>query len=33
MKQLEDLGTAAGNVSDAVAALVADVPCPSSSSS
>ena len=33
MKQLEDLGTAAGNVSDAVAALIADVPCPSSSSS
>lgn len=32
MKQLEDLGTAAGNVSDAVATLVADVPCPSSSS-
>ena len=33
MKQLEDLGTAAGNVSDAVATLVADVPCPSNSSS
>ena len=32
MKQLEALGTAAGNVSDAVATLVADVPCPSSSS-
>jgi len=33
MTQLEALGTAAGNVSDAVAALIADVPCPSSSSS